>query len=369
MDNNIVEFVKRAADKTGLVREKYIEGKLPTSFSAFLAIPFFGDKKHEFILGSMLLHRLKEQNPNRYIILVGWPGHAGFFPAADEYWSVREDAARTMLPMASGWDNSDPKVKFYDQQLTRYFDTMTTDTLKQYYDNGFTGKFFDDFKFVLFNLPGQPSPNVSLLKSLNRPGHKVFVYPVRKLLGWRRGRLETTHCKMEFWERLLEKMISSGYLPVVYTDDAAYDLSPKFAQKAVFLDNQRILDLFGVMRACDCVLDVFSGISRWAIAARTPFVYLTERHIHTECKEFEIDDLCANQIPYRYIFSYTTMIEGVDYISLIDAILAKLNAFAPSIDRNRLPHTTELSVVAPYVLVRENKAKRFGTRFFKIKKI
>src|ERR1019366_3955311 len=135
--DNIIEFVKRAAEKTGLVREKYVEGKLPTSFSSLLVIPFFGDKKHEFILSSMLLHRLKEQDPNRYIILVGWPNHAGFFPIADEYWSVREDSAKNMLPKAQGWSNSDPKVKFYDQQLIRHFDTMSVDVLKKYYDNGF----------------------------------------------------------------------------------------------------------------------------------------------------------------------------------------------------------------------------------------
>jgi len=368
MENNIVEFVRRAADKISLVREKYVEGNLPTNFSQLLAMPFFGDKKHEFVLASMLLHRIKEQT-NKYVIAVGWPNHAGFFTAADEYWSVRPDAAKTMMPQSRGWENGDPKAKFYDQQLTRYFDTLAVADFKKYYDNGFTGKFFDDFKFVSYNLPAQPSPSVNLLQRMNRKGHKVFVYPNRKLFGWRRGRSEVANCKVEFWEKLLERMIGGGYLPVVYADEAAYDLSAKFSQQAVFLDGMRILDLFGVMRACGCVLDVFSGVSCWATAARTPFVRVTERHVYSECKDFEIDDLCSQQIPKRHIFSFTTMIEGVDYVNLVDTILAKLNDFVPQIDHNHLPNTTELSAVCPYMLVRQHKAKRFGTRFFKINKI
>lgn len=170
-----------------------------------------------------------------------------------------------MMPQAQGWANSDPKAKFFDQQLTRFFDTLTVDELKKYYHNGLTGAFFEDFKFVHYTLPGQPSPNASLLKRLSQAGHKVFVYPSKRLLGWRRGRLEMANCKVEFWDKLLEKLIAKGYVPVVYTDEAAYDLSAKFAQDAVFLEGMRILDVFGVMRTCGCVLDVFNGMSFWAI--------------------------------------------------------------------------------------------------------
>lgn len=78
--DNVVEFVRRAVEKMGLVREKYVEGNLPTTFGSFLAIPFFGDKKHEFVLASLLLNRLKER-ANKYVIVVGWPQHAGLFTA------------------------------------------------------------------------------------------------------------------------------------------------------------------------------------------------------------------------------------------------------------------------------------------------
>jgi len=367
---NIQEFVKRVVEKISLNREKYSAAKLPTNYGAFLVLPFFGDKRHEFVLGSILLHRIKELNPGKYLIVVGWPGHAGFFQAADEYWSVKEDVAKSMIPHSLCWDNTDQKARFYLQQLTRYFDTLPSDDLKKYYDNGLTSQFFDDFKVTLYNLPEQPSLKIDLLRMIsNKPGEKVFIYPSKRLQGWRRGKLELFPCKIDFWNKLLEKLLSKGYTPVVYFDESAYDLSRNFADKCVFIDKQKILDVFSIMRACSCVIDVFNGISRWAIAARTPFIYLTERHIHIDCKEFELDDLCASQIPYRYIFSYTTMIDGVDYLTLVDTILAKLNDFVPQIDRNRLPHTSELSVVAPYVLVRESKAKRFGTRFFKIKKI
>lgn len=370
MEMNMQDFIKRAAEKCGFLREKYVESKLPTHFSAFMAIPFFGDKKHEFVLASMLLHRLKEKY-NKYLILCGWPGHASFFPSADEYWGLKDEGSvKIMLPQAQGWGCQDNRFKFYDQQLSRHFDTLSVSDLQKYYANGLTSQFFDDFKFVLYNLPEQPGVKADFLKLLSsRQGYKVLVYPTRKIDGWRRGRLERVSCRVEFWEKLLEKMLVNGFLPVVYADEATYDLSPKFADRCMFFTNQKLLDVFAVMRSCGCVLDVFSGISRWAVAARTPFVYLTERHMYFECKEYEIDDLCANQLPYRYIFSYTTMIEGVDYISLVDTIISKLKNFVPEIDRNHLPNTSELSVVSPYLMVRQHKAKRFGTKFFKIQKI
>ena len=45
------------------------------------------------------------------------------------------------------------------------------------------------------------------------------------------------------------------------------------------------------MRMTGCVLDVFSGISKLALAARTPFIYVDDRARYVSLKEVELDDI------------------------------------------------------------------------------
>jgi hypothetical protein len=75
----IKEFIERACANSGLIREKYTESNLPIGFNDFIVVPFFGDKRHEFVLATSLLGRLKDKY-KKYLILCGWEGHSGFFP-------------------------------------------------------------------------------------------------------------------------------------------------------------------------------------------------------------------------------------------------------------------------------------------------
>lgn len=361
--------MQRAADKSGFNREKYIEGKLPTNFSNLIVVPFFGDEKHEFILATMLLHRLKEDMPSKYFVLCGWPGHSGFFPYVDEYWGIKDEGAvKVMLPQANGFGNDDKRSLFYHQQLNRFFETLTSDNFTLLYKEGLTKQFFDRFKFVIYKLPAQPGLKPDMAKMMQRTGNKIFIKPVRKIQSWRRGRVEKVVCKIEFWNKLIEGLIAKGHVPVIKQDASTYDLSAKYANDCILSNDNNILNQFALMRSC-VVLDVFSGLSRTALAARSPFISLVERQLQIEGMEYELDDLCGAQLPHAYIFSFATMLEGRDYINLVDLVLAKIQDFVPMIDPNQLPSTAETSISLPYMLVRKQKAKRFGTRFFKIEKI
>jgi hypothetical protein len=131
--------------------------------------------------------------------------------------------------------------------------------------------------------------------------------------------------------------------------------------------------VLAAMRAVGCVLDVFSGISRLAIAARCPFLCVDERRRFSGMSEYEIDDLCAFQLPREYIYSFTTIIESGERAAwksnLYDLITVKLNKFIPSLDRDTWPSTTECNLIVPYERVRQEKSKKLGTRFIKVSHI
>lgn len=343
--NQVKEFVSRACSYGGFQRERYIENNLPTNFQDFIAIPFFGDKKHEFILASVLLEKLKEKY-KKYFILCSWQNHSGFFPMADEFWSIPKKVR--IMQYGSGWNNTDSRIKVFERQLARYFDVIYPEELEKYYCNGFTKKFFEEFKLLTYTLPEQPSIKPQLAENLAlKGGKRVFIYPCTKVNSWNRG-FKSVNCQMEFWEKLIEKLIENNFVPVVYRDDGAYDLSPKFSDKCIFLENEKILDLFGIMRASGCVLDIFSQISRWSIAARTPFISVAERNVYNECMDYEIDDLFADKIPHKYIFEFITTLEHGGYVEIVDMILGKLERFLPTINWDKLPHTSKAYTNVPY---------------------
>ena len=149
-----------------------------------------------------------------------------------------------------------------------------------------------------------------------------------------------------------------------------HDLSGDFADKGIFVREEEIAKIIGMMRATGMVLDIFNGTSRLAIAARTPFVAVDERGRYANEREFEIDDLCAGDLPKYYIFSFPTIIEGGEPVgwngSLFDNIISKLNTFIPEVDRNALPPTSESVMEVSFSLVRNRKAKRIGTKFVKV---
>lgn len=201
----------------------------------------------------------------------------------------------------------------------------------------------------------------------------MLLYPVLYGRGYIQGKLKNIRSCMEFWLELIDRLIRSGYCPVVLQDHSTWDLSLQgLNNRVIFAQEEDISKVLGMMRATGLVLDVFSGISRVAIAARTPFIVVDERGRFANEREFEIDDLCANGLKKQYIFSFPTILEGGDPVgwnnSLFDIVVSKLNSFVPSLDQDDYPSTTENVVEVPFSVVRERKSKRIGCRFVKIPK-
>jgi hypothetical protein len=368
---------KRAAEKTGFNRVRYVESNVPTAIEKVTIMPFLGDLRSTFILSSLLLRRVKEElKASKYFILASWPGYESLFPYVDEYWSIKDDYALEKFRNATkGFENMAPGYTLLNRELNHHFcEVMTWDALKPYYNDGIQQAFFDRFKHVKVNLPDVPSAaslgNDFIRVLGKKSGHKVFLYPTKKVDSWRMGHVEPVRASKEFWMALVEELLKNNFVPVLYKDATTHDLSADFTDDCIHIWESSIFKVMGAMRHCGCVLDVFNSISRLAIASRTPFVMVDERARHVGVKESEIDDLCARNLPREYIFGFATIIDGGGKFewksNLFDNIIARLNSFLPELDRDSWPSTAASYEVVPYEQVRRNKKKRMGTRFIKI---
>jgi hypothetical protein len=376
---DVTSFLKRAAEKCGFTREYYVEKNVPTNHGNLVVFHFHGDTRSEFILSSLILKRLREEmRMSKYLIVCGWRGHRGLFPYADEYWSVTDDTALTRLVKeANGFENESEVYTVYQRNLNMYFENvMTADDILLYYDNGLTRPFLDKFQTVKTFLPQVPSSTILEARVVqeiaHKQGFKVFVMPTKYMKNWRQGKPYNFRVRREFWDALLTRLEKEGYTPLVCQNYATYDLSAEHNAKAVFIREDDVSRMLGAMRLAGCVLDVFTGTSRLAVAARTPFVVCDDRQRFNDQKEYEIDALCAENLPRQYIFTFPTLIEVGEQpaweTSVFDTVAARLKTFLPTIDRNSLPSTSEGTFEVPYSVVRERKAKRIGARFVKIPK-
>jgi hypothetical protein len=312
---SVASFVSRAAQQCGFERERYADNKLPQDLDKIVAILFMGDTRSTSILSSLLLKPYVEKIlQGKYVILCSHPGNAGLFPYVHEYWSVADNMAVSELASSAfGFKNFDRRLNTFGIQLRRHFFTvLTEDDFLPFYDKGLTSAYFDRFQKVERYFPPVPPWRSELSMSLAQRGGKcIFLSPNTSGSLWHHGENRETTVKFprDFWVKLVERMLANDYTPVIHHAPGLYDLSQSFGEKCFYCGDRNVVSVLGAMRSTGCVLDIFSGISRLAMVARCPFVVMDERQRYTKSKEFEINDLCV-RVPYRYMFSFPTVIEG-----------------------------------------------------------
>lgn len=374
MDNNMPAFLKRAAEGCGFSRDSFIEKNIPTISSNIIVFPFFGDLRSTFVLSAFLLKRYKELKANKYLILCTWPGHQDLFPYVDEYWTIKDPAAiKSLASNANNFYNHSELSTTYTRNLIRHFENVISfEELEQFYNNGFQTKFWDTFKEIKLYLPEVPSVNRmsdSFKGELTRKaGQKVVLYPVQNGRSWQRGRNEHLAIPKEFWKTLITEMLEAGFAPIVYQNQFTYDMSPDFGAECIYLVPKDISHVLCAMRAAGCVLDLYSGVSRLAIAARCPYLAVDERQRFMELKDYEIDDLCG-EIPRQYIFSFSSLIltgsEKDWKTGIIENVIVRLNKFLPTLNRDSWLSPNESYETVSYDKVRERNIKKMGVRFIK----
>jgi hypothetical protein len=366
------DYIKRAAQRSGYKRESYVEKNLPTQPSNILAVPFYGDLRSTFILSTYLLKSIRHLFKDKYVVFCSWPGMSGLFPYVDEYWSVEDESVtKTLATEANNFYNGANLATELTRGLVEVLNVFTVKDLKAYYDNGFTKQYWSSFGKIQRFLPEVPSVtklSLDFKTQMDRKaGKKLIVYPATKMRSRQNGKTVNLPVSKEFWSCLISRLLEEGYSPVVYQNWFTYDMSREFADKCIYLVPKSVTDVLAAFRYVGCVLDVHTGISRLAIAARTPFLSVMERQSFIEDKDYELDDLSCDNLPRQYVFSFSTqlMTGGPNEwkLSVLDNIVTRLAEFMPKLREQTLPSTTESFEEVSYERVRQKKAKRIGVAF------
>lgn len=369
---DVTDYLKRAAQRSGYKREYYIEKNVPTQPSNVVAIPFYGDIRSTFVLSSYLLHSYKDVFKDKYVILCSWPGMRSLFPYVDEYWSIEDESVtKTLATEANNFYNGTNLATDLTRGLIEVLDVVTAKDLLTYYNNGFTKKYWDTFGKVKRFLPEIPSASKIAsdfkIQMERKQGQKIIVYPATKMRSRQQGKTVSLPVSKDFWAALVERLLEEGYAPVIYQNWFTYDLSRDFTDRCIYLVPRSVSDVLAAFRYVGCVLDVHTGVSKLAIAARTPFISVMERQSFVEDKDYEIDDLSCDGLPKQYIFGFSTqlMVGGPSEwkVSILDNIMVRLKEFSSTIKNGALPSTNESYEEVPYERIRQRKAKRLGTAF------
>lgn len=365
--SEVIDFIKRVIDKSQLNRELFSDRKTPSRFDDIRIIPFFGDVASEFIFSTMLGHRIFKHD---YLIMCSWPGHSQIFEGVDEYWSPKDVASLGDLHRhANGFLNS--KSNIYERMLLRYFDRVTTpdEFVNDYYHQGFTSRYFKEFDDIEYILPAIPSANLSWHYKEHTGNLFIFLSPTKYIHRWVQGSSQKMLVEESFWIELISKLISKGFTPCLMQNYGTYDMSIEFNQKCMYITDQNIMANLALMRACDCVLDVFNGISRMALIARAPYFVCDERQRYFNTRDYILDDLCGKDLPHDCMYSFAPIASGKTTYRLVDAIVNRLMEWLPKLDKNDLPSTGRLVRRLSYDSVGRKEPQRIGVRFISVPKL
>lgn len=370
--------LKQAADKANLTRVRFAEKNIPTDLSQVVVLPFFGDSHATFVLSTLLLRRFREQSKgSKYFILVSWSGHEAYYPYVDEFWSPENITSPEFRKGAKGFCNDSVMFVNIMRNLNYFFEDVVDPKLfETFYHKGLKREFLEKYKDVVeVSFPAIASSISSLglqvgKQLLDVSGRSVFFSASKNIRNWLYGASEEVKIPADFWVHLAKKLIENNITPIVWLNDLSYDISKDVTDKCVYFQSEDISKVLTAMRTTGCVLDVFTGLSRMAITARSPFVVCDERDRYYEMKDYEIDDLCAIRIPREYMFSFSAIISRGNKEdwepNLIMPLISKLKSFLPSLDRDSWPSLGETRDQISHNVVRKNKSIRFGTKFIQV---
>jgi len=361
--SEVRDYIGRVIDRANLNREMFSDDALPSKFDKIMIIPFFGNMRSELVLSTLLLPRLF---PDNYVIVLSWPGHSGLYTGISEFWAIEDETALSDLARHVE-QGSNSKAVQYERLLLRYFDKVTTADCfaYDYFRNGFQEKYFEEFDKIEYSLPAIPSVNLGWDDAKQHDQKpRICLMPTKYVTTWSPQGPTKLFVEEVFWTKLAEALLDNGYLPIIFQNYGTYDLSPTFNQTCAYITERNALAILGVMRACDCVLDIFNGLSRYALAARCPYFICDERQHYFGTKDYVLDDLCGYDIPKDVFFSFAPMTAGIELNQVVDAVINRLAVFLPTIDRNKLPSTLGGTEELAYERVRQLQLRRTGLRFF-----
>lgn len=361
--SEVFDYIQRVVSRCGIKREVYKDSSLPPTVTSVKVIVSFNDYKTDLILSTLVLPRVIDRN--QYTILLSWPGRSGLYNCVNEYWSLNDemvvgDVARYI------YSNKSSKAIDYEKMLLKYFDNVVSASslIEPYYKNGLTKLYFDKFETLDYYLPTVPSVQLPS-NHLSKGKRMVFLHPSKFVKVWAEGRERYSKIEQSFWEDLTQSLLDKQCLPVLFNDHFSYDLSDKFSHNCICVVEKNILAVLGIMRLCNCVLDVFSGISKYSIIARSPYVFCDERNRYFETCDYVLDDLCGGDLYKDNLFTFSPLLNTTNR-HIIDSIVNKIISFIDNILDVPLPSSVECVKTLTYNSVRRTELRRLGSRLLKV---
>lgn len=375
MDQSMsLNFVQRSADRSGFARVRYVDANVPSLPSNIIMIPCFGDIRSTCILASFVLNNYKRANPSKYVICCSWSGWDHVFPYVDEFWTFRDPSIlHTLSNHALNLFNESDVFTQTIRTLNQHFENVVTpDDLSRYFDNSLQSTYWEEFKEPLRYLPEIPSltdRSKSLRADNLRRGYPLIViHPARYIRTYERGGLKRLPANRDFWVSLTSRLIEERFIPVVYQDVNSFDISLDFADRCLYINDHNIGQTMAYFREADCVLDLFTGISRLAMLARCPYVVVDERQRYAAQRDSEIDDLMPD-LHRSHVWSFARLtLDGTLNqwnASLLDTIIVRAKMLLESATRTAALSKSESNEPLCYEKIRVKKIKKMGVHFIK----
>lgn len=372
---NNTDFIKKTADKLGFNRDFYVEKKIPATTQNVTIIPFYGDIRSTFLLSAFWFNEYRKKKPDEYIIVCSWPGWGILFPQADEYWSLKDKGQVRML--ADGAENMS-NYSNYSLLLTRnllqHFENIIEySDIQSYYKDGCTSRYLNEFKGIHKYLPSIPSVEVlgNLKIELAQKANKIIVFPAKYIKSWQLGSCKNLLVSRDFWIHVVKTLLQEGFTPVLYQNYFTYDLSMDFTNQCLYITQDDMAQVLSAFHEIGTVLDIYSGISRLAIAARSSFIALDERQRFINQKDDEINNifLVSNE---QYVFSMAGVATSGDPASwdssFMKTLMSKIKACYKIGQTSQFSPLTEVDEEVSPEIIKKHVAKRFGVRFVRSKR-
>lgn len=375
---SVAEFLKNASDRNGFSRERFEERKVPNDFSSLCILPFFGNFRGSCILSSFLLSRYRrELKSSKYFIMASWPGMQSLFPFVDEYWSFNDfSQIKKFYEGSETFSNKTSLNTIFLRNINEFFrEVVPISDISELYNDGFTSKFFHNFKSPERFLPFVSSSTVlgrEFLRDISTyPGYKVLINPAAFFTRWSQGKSQNSPAPKEFWVELAKYLLENNCTPVVWQNHLSHSIqdSPELEGRCIFFVENDISRVLSAMRSTGFVLDVFGYLSYFSLIARCPYLRVDDRSRYYSQKDYELEDLYPT-IQKDNIFTFSTILNNGNPSNwkndLFKSISSKIEKFLPSIDRGLLPSTGESSEVISYDNVRKIKLKKLGTKLLRV---
>lgn len=371
-EGSIDSFLARAATRCGFSRERYEAQSVPNSSSPVVVLPFFGDMRAEVILACLVAHRyVSMHRPGCYLIVASWPGHAGFWPYADEFWGLAEEPAVVQAYCsAAGYRSGSSGVGNAFRRLFEIFERcIEVEDLERYYSAGFNSEFFSSFGDPIIVMPPVRPLPAAINKGLGKVmGNKVFISPARVATVYENGVLRPQPIDLAFWVGLVKRLVSDGYSPVVWQGARTHDVSALASDGCFYFATEDVGDALSAMRSCDVVVDCFGDLHRMAAMARCPYVVAQDRGKFVGLNDGELDDVLVENKRRKYFFTASSLLGSRDWGMIYDALMVHIEGVVSGDDRRSWPAAGERREVIPVARIRERRGAKFGIHFLKMPK-